>query len=169
MQTTLADESKDEMTRLRNKYRLSKKDMIWLNNMKKEKVICPKCLYVGTLFDFKTFKIGKNKVSTKLGKCPDCMEGSYIKTLRMVSRFSMWEFANYFWENFYLWKYWLRSSIPKVKKRLKHFSYKNRQIFWSVWNEWKNGGRPLWRKEDLEAQEKAKEREAEYLRKMGGE
>jgi len=166
-QEPLTEQNEDEMIILRNKYRLSRNDMVWLDNMKKEKVICPNCLYKGTLFDFKTFKrIGKHKVSTKLGECPDCGKGVRISTLRMVARYSMWEFANYFWENFYVYKNMFRVYIPKVKERLRHFSYENRQVFWDVWRKWSAGDRPFWRKEDLEEQEGIKEKIDEYEKKM---
>ena len=140
--------TKSETLTLREEYRLSRKDITVLASWKREKVICYHCLYVGRLYDFKTFnKKGKNKLS-RYAECPECGNRAKIATLRRVSSMSMVDFAHRFWEDFYLWRGWMKKTIPRVKKHLKHFTYENRQIFWDVWREWKEtkerGELPEW-------------------------
>ena len=121
---------------------LTRKDMLLKVSLEKIKVICPRCLYIGTLWEF-TKKL-KNKrhghyISMSRVLCPDCTEGFNKKTIVAVADMDMEEFANYFWGG----TFQRFGTGDKIRweifmKRLKqHYSREDKNIFWEVYHVYK--------------------------------
>ncbi len=122
---------------------LTREDLILKRQMESEKIICPYCLFYGSLWDFHTRlknKRGKHFLSKSKNKCPYCNHGFNTKTLRQVAALSMEEFAEWFWKRMFEgWGFGDEVDFVAFKKRLKaHYSYSNRQIFWDVYWEHKD-------------------------------
>ena len=126
---------------------LTRKDMLLKSALEKMKVICPRCLYLGTLWEFT--KRLKNKrhgqyISMSRVLCPDCTEGFNKKTIVAVADMDMEEFANYFWGGTFQ-KFGTGDKIrwDIFMKRLKqHYSREDKNTFWEVYREYK-GEKPV--------------------------
>ena len=124
---------------------LTREDMTIKTAWQRKKVICPRCLYYGTQWEFsKRLKVkrGKHFISTSRLLCPDCSEGFTKKTIENIADMSMEEFAYYFWGAvFEPWGVGDKISWDTFMKRLKaHYSYDNKQIFWDIYWEHKDAG-----------------------------
>ncbi len=122
---------------------VTREDQILRVEMQRKKVICPYCLYYGTLWEFHTRlknKRGKHFISISKNKCPYCNHGFTKKTLLEVAALSMEEFAEWFWKRMFEgWGFGDEVDFDAFMKRLKaHYSYSNRQIFWDVYWEHKD-------------------------------
>lgn len=118
---------------------LPRRDYKTLQKWKRIDIICPYCLHYGNLAQFSTFKRGKRTKGrlAKTTRCPDCGISMKMKTLIKISKMEMEEYAYWFWENVFIWGAYERVSWEKLKERLKHFKYESRQVFWTVYHEFK--------------------------------
>lgn len=124
---------------------LTREDLILKATLQRRNVICPRCLYYGTLWEFSKRlkrKRGKHFISTSRVLCPFCSEGFTKATILKVADMSMEEFAYYFWGGvFEPWGVGDKISWDKFMSRLKaHYSYENKQIFWDIYWEHKDAG-----------------------------
>jgi len=124
---------------------LTREDLTLKTAWQRKKVICPRCLYYGTLWEFSKRlkqKRGKHLVSTSRFLCPYCSEGFTKKTIENVADMTMEEFAEYFWGGvFQPWGLGDKISWDKFMSRFKaHYAYENRQVFWDIYWEHKNAG-----------------------------
>ena len=121
---------------------LTRKDLALKSSLKRKKVICPWCLYLGTLWEFtKTLKNKRHGhyLSMSRVQCPDCTEGFTKKTILKVADMDMEEFGQYFWGGCFQ-KFGTGDKIrwDIFMKRLKnHYKYEVRQEFWDVYWEYK--------------------------------
>jgi len=124
---------------------LTRKDVVLRKTLEATKVLCPYCLYYGTLWDFKVLlkeRKGHPVISQAKCQCPDCYQGYMKKTLLQISEMTMEEYGNWFWDGVFTsgsWGIYDKISWDKLTGRLKnHFSYEDRQIFWDVYWEHKD-------------------------------
>lgn len=122
---------------------LTREDQILRMQMERKKVLCPYCLYYGTLWEFHTRlknKRGKHFISISRCKCPDCYQGFTKKTLLKIADMSMEEFADWFWKSMFEgWGFGDKVYFDVFMKRLKnHFRYETKQIFWDIYWEYKD-------------------------------
>ncbi len=121
---------------------LTRKDLVLKVSLKKTKVICPRCLYYGSLWEFsKTLKNKRHDhyISMSRVQCPDCTEGFTKKTILKVADMDMEEFGNYFWGGCFQ-KFGTGDKIrwnTFMKRLKKHYTYEVRQEFWDVYWEYK--------------------------------
>ena len=144
---------------------VTREDVVFRKTLEATKVLCPYCLYYGTLWDFQTLlkeKKGAPIISQVRCRCPDCYQGYMKKTLLRISEMTMEEYANWFWGSTFSkdkdgtqdkkWGIHDKVSWDKLKARLKaHFSYKDSQIFWKIYWEYKDAGSRSQAREDEEA------------------
>lgn len=117
---------------------LTPEDLVLKKTLVATRVLCPYCLFWGTLWDFSVIlknKQGKHLISLAKCACPDCGQGYLKKTLLKVAEMTMEEFAMWFWGSvFGKWGIHDKVSWDKLKSRLRaHFSYDDSQAFWAIY------------------------------------
>ena len=122
---------------------LTAEDRVLMVKLKRKKVICPYCLYYGSLWEFTTrlkHKRGKHFISTSKCRCPDCDQSYMKRTLLRIADMSMEEYANWFWGAiFSQWGIYDQVSWDKMKWRMEgHYDYEVRQEFWEIYWEFKD-------------------------------
>ena len=127
---------------------LTRNDLLLKATLEKVQVLCPRCLYVGTLWEFS--KILKNarkghRISASRVMCPDCTCGFHKQTILKIADMNMEDFANYFWGGCIGQQWGTGDKIrwDTFMTRLKqHYDYEDRSIFWDVWKEHKGARTP---------------------------
>ena len=121
-------------------------DIAELQRWKRLTVDCPYCLLRMTLDRFATFVQGTKKYPEKLSRktmeCPGCHQRMRLKTLRTCTNQTVKEFAEWFWENVFLYRMMERVDGDNFFARVKLWRWEDRNIFWAVYHKYKDAGDP---------------------------
>ena len=130
-------------------------DIAELQRWKRVTMDCPYCLLRITLDRFATFISGTKKhprkLSRKTMKCPGCNQGMRIDTLKRCTNQTVEEFANWFWENVFLYRMMERVDGDNFFARVKLWRWEDRNIFWAVYHKYKSAKDPKHVEEDEES------------------
>lgn len=127
-----------------NPFNMTRKDLAVLQVWRRKEGDCPYCLRRLPFDRFATYLPGTKKhpkrLSKKMMECPECHQRFRIATLIKITDMSVEDFSYWFWDNVFLYRMMERVSGDSFFGRIKLWRYEDRQMFWNVYHEYKDGG-----------------------------